>query len=40
VQEIDERVEGDGVKKMIYLTKDEYDALAKKDPEAIYVVEE
>ena len=40
VQEIDERVEGDGVKKMIYLTKAEYDALAKKDPEAIYVVEE
>ena len=39
-QEIDERVEGDGVKKMIYLTKAEYDALAKKDPEAIYVVEE
>lgn len=40
VDELDERVEGDGVKKMIYLTKAEYDALPKKDPEAVYVVEE
>lgn len=40
VAELDERVEGDGVKKMVYLTRAEYDALAKKDPEAIYVVEE
>ena len=38
--EIDARVTGDGVKNMVYLTKDEFDALSEKDANTIYVVED
>ena len=40
VEEIEARVTGDGVKQMVYLTKDEFDALSEKDANTIYVVED